>query len=73
MRFVFLLAILFMVACSEKPVDDRPIIRPIAWTQVNQHDFTQVRRLAGVVEPVETANLSFLVGGKVDKVNVKLG
>jgi multidrug efflux system membrane fusion protein len=73
MRFLCLLPIFFIMACSEKPVDDQPIIRPIAWTQVNQHDFTQIRRLAGVVEPVETANLSFLVSGKVDKVDVKLG
>ena len=73
MRIFALLPLLCLMACSEKPVDDQPIVRPIAWVQVSQHDLTQVRRLAGVVEPVETASLSFLVGGKVDKVNVKLG
>lgn len=73
MRLVLCLPIFFMMACSEKPADDKPVVRPIAWIQVSQHDLTQIRRLAGVVEPVETANLSFLASGKVDKVNVKLG
>lgn len=73
MRFILCLSVLFFIACSEKPADDKPVVRPIAWTQVSQHDYTQIRRLAGVVEPVETANLSFLASGKVDKVHVKLG
>ena len=73
MRVVLCLSVIFMLSCSEKPADDKPVVRPIAWTQVTQHDYTQIRRLAGVVEPVETANLSFLASGKVDKVQVKLG
>jgi len=73
MRLILCLPVLFIMACSDKPADDKSVVRPIAWTQVSQHDFTQIRRLAGVVEPVETANLSFLASGKVDKVNVKLG
>lgn len=73
MRFVFCSLVFLLMACSEKPADDKPVVRPIAWTQVTQHDYTQIRRLAGVVEPVETANLSFLASGKVDKVHVKLG
>lgn len=73
MRVIALFIILLLIACSKKTIDDIPIVRPIAWAQVSQHDFTQVRRLAGIVEPVETASLSFLVSGKVDKVNVKLG
>ena len=73
MRIFALLPFVLLIACSEPREDDELIIRPIAWTQVTQHDFTQMRRLAGVVEPVETASLSFLVSGKVDKVGVKLG
>ncbi|MFT2092217.1 efflux RND transporter periplasmic adaptor subunit [Paraglaciecola sp. 2405UD69-4] len=73
MRFLTLLSFTLLVACSKAPVDDKPVIRPIAWTKVAQHDFTQMRRLPGVVEPVETASLSFLVNGKVEKVRVKLG
>ncbi|MGS2721128.1 efflux RND transporter periplasmic adaptor subunit [Paraglaciecola aestuariivivens] len=73
MRIWFLLLAIMLSACSEKNIDDQPVIRPIAWTKVAQQDFTQVRRLAGVVEPVETANLSFLASGKVKQVKVKLG
>lgn len=73
MRLLLYITIFLLAACSKKPADDRPVVRPIAWIQVSQHDLTQIRRLAGVVEPVETANLSFLASGKVDKVNVKLG
>jgi len=40
---------------------------------VQPSSFDQVRRLSGVVQPVEATNLSFQVGGKVESVQVKLG
>ncbi len=72
-RFVACVAIAFLTACSEQPTPEKENIRPIDWVQVQAKPIEQVRRLAGTVEPVETANLSFLVGGKVASVDVVLG
>ncbi|MCJ8318105.1 MAG: efflux RND transporter periplasmic adaptor subunit [Colwellia sp.] len=64
---------LFLVGCGEKKEVFEEVIRPIAWVEVQQSSFNQVRRLSGSVHPVEATNLSFEVGGKVNGVKVKLG
>lgn len=70
---IILLSTVILAACSQPPTTTEPLIRPIAWTQVKTSSFEQVRRLSGIVAPVETANLSFQVGGKVQSVKVLLG
>ena len=65
--------ILLLVGCTEKKEAFKEVIRPIAWLEVQQSSFNQVRRLSGSVYPVEATNLSFELGGKVEWVKVKLG
>ncbi|MFT5757189.1 MAG: multidrug efflux system membrane fusion protein [Alteromonadaceae bacterium] len=75
MRLLFIVASLtgLLLSCN-KPVEKfKEVIRPIAWVQVQQASFDQVRRLSGTVYPVEATNLSFEVGGKVESVKAKLG
>ncbi|NQZ81119.1 MAG: efflux RND transporter periplasmic adaptor subunit [Colwellia sp.] len=62
-----------LLGCNQPAETFKEVIRPIAWTQVQQSSFDQVRRLSGVVYPVEATNLSFEVGGKLEWVKVKLG
>jgi RND family efflux transporter MFP subunit len=71
--FLPLAALLLLSGCSKPQEAFKESIRPIAWKQVEQSSFDQVRRLSGTVQPVEATNLSFQVGGKVDWVKVKLG
>ena len=66
-------SLLALSACSEQSAPSKETIRPIAWTEVKAHALTQMRRLAGTTAAVEKASLSFLVGGKVSTVAVKLG
>jgi RND family efflux transporter MFP subunit len=75
MRLFFAITILslLLVSCSEPPMQQAETIRPIAWIEVQASSFDQVRRLSGVIQPVEATNLSFQVGGKVDTVKVNLG
>ena len=75
MRLVFVSFIytLLLSGCGEKKAVFDEVIRPIAWLEVQQSSFNQVRRLSGSVYPVEETNLSFEVGGKVEGVKVKLG
>lgn len=70
--FVALIAVV-LVACAEPKPEFKESIRPIAWQAVKASNFDQVRRLSGTVQPVESANLSFQVGGKVAEVEVHLG
>ncbi len=65
--------VLLLSSCGEKETELKEVIRPIAWTQVKISNFDQVRRLSGVIQPVEATNLSFQVGGKVESVKVNLG
>jgi len=62
-----------LLGCGEPAKPFEEVIRPIAWTQVQQASFDQVRRLSGTLHPVEATNLSFEVGGKIEWVKVKLG
>jgi multidrug efflux system membrane fusion protein len=68
-----MVSLLALSACSEQSKPPPENIRPIAWTEVKSHALTQTRRLAGTTAAVEKASLSFLVGGKVSTVLVKLG
>ena len=60
-------------ACSEPPASQRAPIRAIAWQKVTLEPIKQVRNLPGNIVPAETAPLSFQVGGKIEKIHVKLG
>jgi RND family efflux transporter MFP subunit len=72
--FLFVISIGFLlIGCGEKEQPFEEVIRPIAWLEVQESAFDQVRRLSGTVHPVEEANLSFEVGGKVEWIKVKLG
>ncbi|WP_281559756.1 efflux RND transporter periplasmic adaptor subunit [Thalassomonas sp. RHCl1] len=64
---------LLLSACKEEQVAEQEAIRPIAWVEVEKSGLEQVRRLSGIVQPVESAELSFQVAGKVAEVYVKLG
>ena len=68
-----LLSLSLLSACSKPPVEFKEAIRPIAWQAVEVSNLDQVRRLSGTVQPLESANLSFQVGGKVAGVEVNLG
>jgi len=68
-----LLAMLLISGCSQEQVVTEKAIRPIAWTKVEMTDLKQVRTLSGIVAPIEAANLSFEVNGKVQSVAVNLG
>lgn len=74
MRLCFLLLPLFLVwGCSDAPPSSDPLVRPIAWTQVQSGKLEQVRRLSGTIAPVEATSLSFEVSGKIQRVAVNLG
>ncbi len=62
-----------LTGCSDPVETFTEVTRPIEWTQVQQSSFDQVRRLSGTLYPVESTNLSFEVGGKVEWVKAKLG
>ena len=64
---------LLLSACKEEQTPTVEAIRPIAWTTAEKSGLEQSRHLSGIVQPVESAELSFQVGGKIDKVQVKLG
>ncbi|MBA6233925.1 MULTISPECIES: efflux RND transporter periplasmic adaptor subunit [unclassified Colwellia] len=73
---LFLLAfsvITVLSGCDKEEQPFKEAIRPIAWQEVQQSSFDQVRRLSGTIYPVEEANLSFEVGGKIQWIKVKLG
>ncbi|WAJ69245.1 efflux RND transporter periplasmic adaptor subunit [Catenovulum adriaticum] len=71
--FQVLIAITCLNACQPTEAPKELVDRSIAWMQVQQHQLTQVRHIAGELQPVDFAPLSFQVAGKVEKVWVKLG
>ena len=78
MRYLTLVSLivfstLLLTACSKPAVEFKEAVRPIAWQAVSASNLDQVRRLSGTVQPVESANLSFQVGGKVAGVDKNLG
>jgi len=70
---LLILSTLFLSACNKEQQVFNEVVRPIAWTEVKESDFTQKRRLSGTVFPLEATQLSFEVNGKVDWIAVNLG
>ena len=75
MRLLLLgfITITLVTGCTKNEPPFEEVIRPIAWQEVQQSSFDQVRRLSGTIFPVAEANLSFEVGGKIEWIKVKLG
>ncbi len=63
---------LLLTGCFEDEQQSNAEPRPIAWMRTISNDMGQVRRISGVLQATESANLSFEVGGKVKTVNVSL-
>ncbi|WP_448568024.1 efflux RND transporter periplasmic adaptor subunit [Thalassotalea ganghwensis] len=74
MRFLILITLMTVLSACNQPTENKEkAIRPIAWMEVSESNFEQLRTLSGIVAPVETATLSFEVPGKVAEVYVRLG
>ena len=65
--------LLALTACEEPAPVDKNVIRAIKWTTLTNGIAEQERRIAGVIEPVEVTALSFEVGGRIEKLYVRLG
>ncbi|WP_299615282.1 efflux RND transporter periplasmic adaptor subunit [Pelagibius sp.] len=60
-------------ACDEPAHADKNVVRSIKWVTLSPDIAAQQRRIAGIVEPVDVTALSFEVGGRVEKLHVRLG
>ena len=72
-RLVWLLCIpLVLIACKEKTeiVEE---IRAIKTVTVKEQAAEQIRKLSGIVDAVDSSDLSFEVGGQVEVVDVDIG
>lgn len=73
-RMMGLLALaLLPSACDEPAHADKNVVRSIKWVTLSPDIAAQQRRIAGIVEPVDVTALSFEVGGRVEKLHVRLG
>ena len=73
MRMVWLLCLsIALTACQEKP-EIIETVRAIKTMTVNEQAAEQIRKFSGQVAAVDTAGLSFQVGGQVASVNVDIG
>ncbi|XOV78269.1 MAG: efflux RND transporter periplasmic adaptor subunit [Aestuariibacter sp.] len=72
-QLISIATILLVSACTEQQIVPEQVIRPIAWQQVTTSEFEQIRRLSGTLQPVESTDLSFEVGGKIKAIKVDLG
>lgn len=67
-----LMCLIFLTACQADTDEDKPV-RAIQYIEVSDSASGQVRRLSGIVQSSQKADLSFEVAGNVKTVNVKLG
>lgn len=67
------LLLLVLVGCTDSDIKPNENVRPIAWVSVSASPINQRRAISGLVAPIETADLSFEVNGKVKTVHVNLG
>lgn len=72
-RLIWLLCIpLVLIACKEK-TEIVEVIRAIKTVTVKEQAANQIRKLSGIVDAVDSSDLSFEVGGQVEVVEVDIG
>ncbi len=70
----FLLSAALGLTGCDKPVQaDKNVIRAIKWMKTEEGIARQERRIAGIVEPLQVTRLGLEVGGRIQKLHVKLG
>lgn len=67
------IALSLLMACSDETPMSSEAVRAIKSITVTERADGQPRRYSGVVEPSDTASISFQVPGNVQKVNVDVG
>lgn len=70
---IWVIAVALLPACNgeEPQFDDQP--KPVQWIKVEPVDHSAKRILSGVLQPIENADLSFEVGGKIEDIFVEPG
>ncbi|MGB3224800.1 MAG: efflux RND transporter periplasmic adaptor subunit [Desulforhopalus sp.] len=70
---ILVIAVVLLPACNgeEPQFDDQP--KPVQWLKVEPVDHSAKRILSGVLQPIENADLSFEVGGKIENIFVEPG
>ncbi len=72
-QLIWLLCIpLVLIACKEK-TEIVEVIRAIKTVTVKEQAANQIRKLSGIVDAVDSSDLSFEVGGQVEVVEVDIG
>lgn len=68
---------LFITGCQDQPVETSSLseaqIRPVKVYQLGTPQNTPTRTLAGTIEAVDRADLSFRVSGTIARINVESG
>ncbi len=62
-----------LTACEEAAQVDQNVVRAIKWSELANGVAQQERRIAGVIEPINTTELSFEVPGRIERLLVRLG
>lgn len=68
---VFLVIIFMLSGCSEEQVSEQKL-KPVSAIELNKTKSFDSRILSGVIQPANTATLTFEVSGKVEDVFLKL-
>jgi len=74
MRIISIIFFAFLLlGCNDQSQPTQKPIRPIMWAKVSLSSLEQIRTVSGIVAPVEAAELSFEVSGRLDSIEVNLG
>lgn len=71
--FVLFSVLAFFSCSQEKKAQEKEIIRPVKYVQAFEPENTYSRSFSGVSQSGRISRLSFRVGGKIEKINVKEG
>jgi RND family efflux transporter MFP subunit len=68
-----MICLLTVVACRDEPPASKPVIRPVRFEQVFISGGKRTRTFSGVAQAGQQIDLSFKIGGAVQRVAVKMG
>lgn len=64
---------LIVIACSEEPVTEAPVVRPVKIVEIGGAGSVSTRELPGTIRAVQSADMAFEVGGRITELLVTEG
>ena len=68
-----IIAMVFAISCEQKLEDTGDFLKTVTWIELKKQNSFITRKISGIVQPIDTTDVSFEISGKVTRIYFDLG